>query len=271
MINIFYCSDKKYFKQLFLSLLTLVDHTDEALNVTILTEEVGEFSKNKAHTEEDRQLCENLLKAKNPESKVNLVDISELFRKRLLPSVNSKNKFYHYFVTLRLVADLVPEIGDKVIYLDTDIFFNDDVKKLWDLNNEKYEVMGRRDAGRITKYIHSGVMLLNMKLIRENGTFEKACEKCRNKKIFAYIDMTALNRATRKKKTISKRFCSFKYKKDNVIHHLCAIREGKVFLSKKWRHRIKPDESELMRTACPYYEKYYNLYDEYAKNYNFEQ
>ena len=270
MINIFYCSDKKYFKQLFLSLITLVENTNEALNVTILTEEVSELSKTKAHTEDDRLICEKLLKSKNPESKVNLVDISDLFRERLLPSVNSSNKYYHYFVTLRLVADLVPEIGDRAIYLDTDVFFNDDVKKLWDIFDENYEVMGRRDAGRITKYIHSGVMLLNMKKIRENGTFEKACERCRNKKYICYIDMTALNSVTKKKKVIPNRFCSFKNKKDNVIHHVCAVREGKLLFSKKWWHRIKTDEIELMRKACPYYKRYYDVFDEYAKTYNFE-
>ena len=270
MINIFYCSDKKYFKQLFLSLITLVDHTDEVLNVTILTEEVSEISKNKAHTEADRLICEKLLKSKNPESKVNLVDISDLFRNNLLPSVNYPNRYYHYFVTLRLVADLVPEIGDKVIYLDTDVFFNDDVKKLWNIFDERYEVMGRRDAGRITKYIHSGVMLLNMKLIRENGTFQKSCELCRKKKYVCYIDMSALNTASKKKKVIPNRFCSFKYKKDNVLHHICAIREGKVLFTKKWWHRIKTDETELMRNACPYYGRYYDLFEEYAKTYNFE-
>ncbi len=271
MVNIFYCSDKKYFKQLFLSLITLVENTNEALNVTILTEEVSELSQNKAHTEEDRRLCERLLKSKNPESKVNLVNVSDVFRKRLLPSVNVSNKYYHYFVTLRLVADLVPEIGDKVIYLDTDVFFNDDVKKLWDIYDGNYEVMGRRDEGRISNYVQSGVMLLNMKKIRENGTFEKARERCRNKKYLCYIDMSALNSATKKKKCIPTRYCSFKYKKDNVTHHLCSIREGKILFSKKWWHRIKPDEFELMRKVCPYYERYYAIFDEYSKTYNFEQ
>lgn len=269
MIDVFYCLDKKYFKQLFLSLITLVEHTDEALNVTVLTAGISELKTEKV-TEAQLLICEKLLKSKNPESRVNLVDVSNLFRARLLPSVNNPNRYYHYFVTMRLVADLVPEIGNRAIYLDTDVFFNDDVKKLWDLFDERYEVLGRRDAGRITKYINSGVMLLNMKLIRENRTFEKACERCKNKKYICYIDMTALNSVAKRKKIIDKRYNNFKYDKNNVIHHLCGVREGKVIFSKKWRHRIKPDEKELILKACPYYSRYYEILEEYEKKYNIE-
>lgn len=268
MINIFYTLDKKYFTQLFLSLISLVKNTKEALNVTLLTLEVDEIAPNKPKvTEEQRALCEQLLKTGNPESKVNLVDVSDLFKKRLLPSVNVHNKFYHYFVTIRLVADLVPEIGDKVLYFDTDVFLNGDVKELYDIDNSKYEVIGRRDAGRVTNYIHSAVMLLNMKLIRQNGTFEKACERCRNEKIFVYLDMTALNRATKSKKSISTRYCSFSYNPDILVQHLCGVREGKLFLSKKWRHRIKPDEEELMLKKLPVYKKYYDVLNEYREKY----
>lgn len=267
MINIYYCSDKKFFVQLFLSLISLAENTDEALNVTILTEEVSELSATKANTESDRQICEQLLQAKNPESRVNLVDVSDLFRKRLLPSVNVHNRFYHYFVTLRLVADLVPEIGDKVLYLDTDVFFNGDVKELYDIDNSEYEVMGRRDSGRLTKYIHSAVLLLNMKLIRENGTFEKACQNCRTRKHAVYIDMSALNKASKKKKCISKRFCNFKYREGDIIHHLCAVREGKIPFTKKWSHRIKPDEEELTLQKLPVYKKYYDILNEYRDKY----
>lgn len=266
MINIYYCLDKKYFNQLFVSLISLVENCKEPINLILLTLQIDELFENKPKlTEEQRQLCEKLLQSKNPDSKVTVVDVSDLFRKYLLPSVNLHNKFYHYYVCTRLLADKVEEIPSKVIYCDTDVIFNKDINALWNLDNTKYELMGRKEPYRITKYINTGVMLLNMDLIRKNKTFEKSCFNCKHKKILAFIDMTALNRATKSIKYISKKYNSFVYKEDNVIHHLCVVREGKLLLSKKWRHRIKPNEEKLLLQKLPQYKKYYIILNEYRK------
>lgn len=268
MIDIYYCLDDKYFSQLLMSVISLVNNTNQPLNVIALTIELEDYFPGKKKLSEIHgKIIQDLLQDKNPNSKFTIIDVSSLFRENLLDSVNINNKFYHYLVTMRLVAHKVREIGDKVIYLDTDVIFQDDVKKLWEIDNSKYELIGRKEPYRLTKYINTGVMLLNMKKIRESGTFDRACERCRNKKIFAFIDMTALNYETNSIKYISKSFNSFKYNKDNIIHHLCVVREGKVFLSKKWRHRIKPDEP-LIRTYLPQYDNVYKKFDKIMKKHS---
>jgi len=263
MINLVYCVDKKLLTQQLVSLISLVKHTKEPINVINLTVEVPEYNaKGKKFTEKEDKLCESVLKWGNPESTYKSYDVSDYFRKYLLKGPNVHNKYYSYYVTVRLLAHLVPEVPDKIIYLDADTIFNGDVKELWDIDISDVEIAGRRDAYRISKYFQSGVMLMNMKMIRETGLLDRACKLCSEKKYWWYIDMSALNTACKKRKLISKKYNSYQYKKDCIIHHVCATRESKIFLTKKWQHRIKTDEIEFMRKIYP---EYRYIYDELDK------
>ena len=268
-MNIYYCVDKKLFNQQVISLLSLANHCTEPLNVINLTLEVPEFNaKAKMFTEKEDKFCEEILKKANPLSTYKSVDVSDLFREKLMAGPNLHNKFYSYYVTVRLLAHLVDEIPDKVLYLDSDTIINKDLKELWDIDVEDVEIAGRRDSFRITPYFQTGVMLLNMKKIRETGLFEEACRLCREKKYYCYIDMGALNQKCKKRKIISKKYNSYKYTKNSLIHHVCATRESKIPFTKKWWHRIKTDEEELMRKFHPEYNSLYDQFDELKKNNN---
>ncbi len=266
MINLVYCVDKKLLVQQLVSLISLAKHTKEPINVINLTVEIPEFNaKGKKFTEEDDKLCESILKKANPESTYKSVDVSEEFKKYLLKGSNLHNKWYSYYVTVRLLMHLVPEIPDKALYLDADTIFNGDVKEVWDIDVSNVEIAGRRDAGRITNYFQSGVMLMNMKMIRETGLLEKACKLCAEKKYMWYIDMSALNTACKKRKIISKKYNCYKYDKDSIIHHVCGTRESKIFPTKKWFHRIKTDEVDYMVKIYPQYAYIYEELDRIKK------
>ena len=267
MINLLYCVDRKFLTQQLVSLISLVKHTKEPINVINFTVEVPEYNKKgKKCTEREDKLCESILKAVNPESTYKSIDVSDLFRAHLLKGPNLHNKYYSYYVTVRLLAHLVPEVPDKVLYLDADTIFNGDVKELWDIDVSNVEIAGRKDCGRILNYFQSGVMLMNMKKIRETGLLERACHLCTTKKYMWYIDMTALNTACKRRKIISKKYNSYKYRKDCIIHHVCATRESKIFLTKKWFHRIKTDEIEFMRKLFPEYRYIYDELDIIKQN-----
>lgn len=270
MINLLYCVDKKFLTQQLVSLISLVKYTREPLNIINFTVEIPEFNKKgKKLTGDDDKLCESILKSVNPQSTYRSIDVSELFKKYLLRGPNVHNKYYSYYVTVRLLAHLVPEVPDKVIYLDADTIFNGDIKELWDIDVSDIEIAGRRDRGRILNYFQSGVMLMNMKKIRETGLLERACKLCTEKKFLWYIDMSALNKACKSRKIISKRYNSYVYKKNCIVHHVCATRESKIWLTKKWSHRIKTDEVEFMRKIYPAYNYIYDELDR-IKNQNKE-
>lgn len=251
MINLYYCADNRMFPQLLLSVLSLVKTNRSPLNVVNLTVEVPEYNpKGKKTTPEQTAFLDALLKTAHPDSRFTTVDVSDLFREKLLKGPNLRNKYYSYYVTVRLVAHLVPEIPDKVLYLDTDCIVKSDLSDFFDLDLEGIEIAGRKDKFRLSPYFQSGVMLMNMKLIRETGLLERACALCATKKYICYIDMSALNTATKKRKILPPRYNSYK-NDDCFVFHVCDLRESRIPLTKKWRHRIKPDELDAFTERCP--------------------
>ena len=231
MINIYYCADNRMFPQLLLSVLSLVKTNGAPLNVINLTVEIPEYNpKGKKTTPEQTAFLDRILKEKNPESRFTTVDVSDLFREKLLFGPNLHNKYYSYYVTVRLVAHLVREIPDKVLYLDTDCIVKDDLTDFYNLDMEGVEIAGRKDKHRLTRYFQSGVMLMNMKLIRETGLLERACRLCTTKKYICYIDMSALNTATKARRILP---ATTAFRTSPVTSFTCAISGREKFPSPK--------------------------------------
>ncbi|MCK7489743.1 MAG: hypothetical protein MZU79_05535 [Anaerotruncus sp.] len=72
------------------------------------------------------------------------------------------------------LPDLIPN-QDKVLYLDGDIIIQKDLSDLFEINIKDYYAGAVKDIGlidndlNIKNYFNSGVMLLNLKLMRENN------------------------------------------------------------------------------------------------------
>ena len=94
-------------------------------------------------------------------------------------------------------------------------------------------------------YINSGVLLLNLKKIRETGLFKKAREMCQNKKMFM-PDQSSLNKLSVGKK-IEKR----KYKKDTVFQHFTTSFRLLPFFHKV---TIKPWDIERVHKGLKIFE-----------------
>jgi len=264
MINIYYCTDNKLYKQLVISLISLVSTTQEPLNVLNLTCENREYNPNgRCTTKQQDALCTKILKEKNPASTFRSIDVSDLFAEYLLKGPNTQNRHYKFsaYVSYRLVAHMLPGFPDKILYVDSDVLFPKDVKRIYDIDVSDFEYAGRRDKFRITKYIQSGVMLLNMKKIKEHNCFDKALKLIQTKKYIAYIDMSSLNSVCKHKKVISKRDICYNYRKSATIQHVCDLRESRIPFIKKWRHRIKIDKLPLARQRLPMYSDVYDKFD----------
>ena len=262
-INIIYCVDNKLFMQQLISLISLAKTTKAPLNVINLTLEVKQVSKHsKKTTDSQNELFNYVLKQANPESTYTSVDVSDIFVSELYKGPNIVNKYYSYFVVTRLLADLVKEVpNEKVIYLDSDTIMINDISELFNIDMKGAEIAGRRDKFRITNYFQSGVMLFDMKKMRETGLLEKARKLVTTKKYICYIDMSALNTACKKRLMLPKKYNSFKYDKNAIIHHVCDTREGKIMFTKKWWHRIKTDEVDFMKAIYPEYRYIYEEID----------
>ena len=124
---------------------------------------------------------------------------------------------------LRVLADLVEGMPDKLLYLDSDLMFNKDVRLLYDIDIEQYEYAAARDHyGKFLiypNYINSGVLLLNLKMIKETGLLDKARDALR-KKALVFPDQSAIRTNTKKKKMLAQKFNDQKFlHKHTVVRH----------------------------------------------------
>lgn len=85
-----------------------------------------------------------------------------------------------YMVLIRSVySKLFPEL-DTILSLDIDTIVNKDISELWDLDLTNYYVAGVRDTPEFNAnglYINGGVLLQNLKKIREDGVDDKMIYK----------------------------------------------------------------------------------------------
>jgi len=127
------------------------------------------------------------------------------------------------YTLIRLLADLVDGMPQKLLYLDVDILFNRDIHLLYDTDIEDYEYAAARDHyGKYLispNYVNAGVLLFNLRRMKETGILAKAREElCKKKLVFA--DQSALIRATTRKKMLAQKFNDQKFlHKHTVVRH----------------------------------------------------
>lgn len=229
MIPIFYSGNKKVYEGLLLSVMSLAKYSEEELCVYVLTMDLTfDDPRFEAFTDQQIDLLTKVLQKKNPKSKAIKVDVTEEYKLHLFNGVNHKNGYTPYTL-LRLLIDLLPNMPDKAIYIDIDTMSVSNIKQLYDVDVEGYDVAAVKDyMGRLwihRRYCNAGVLLLNIKQIKENGLFKK----CR-KRVFEHKmlmpDQTALNKYAKKKYLPFKFNEQRKIKNDTVIKHFC---KGIVF------------------------------------------
>lgn len=224
MINILYSGNGKVFDGVLTSALSIVKRMEKPrpLRIYLYTMTLTRLNPNytamgEAHT----SFIEKALQKYNPDTKVILCDVTDLYETHLKQNAN-EGCYCSPYTLLRLLADLT-DMPDKLLYLDADIMIHQDISKLYDMDIEKYEYAAARDYyGKFfinPGYINAGVLLFNMKKCRETGLFEKARELIRVKKL-TFADQSAIIRSTTKRKLVSQRFNDQKFlHKKTVIRH----------------------------------------------------
>ena len=129
---------------------------------------------------------------------------------------------------LRLYADLVENMPDKLLYLDNDVVCLKNPQEFYNILNDNYEIVGVLDyyGSHVYKknllkkdYVNSGVLLLNMKLIKETGLFAKCRKMCHDMKMLL-PDQTALNFCAKHKLVVARIYNEQKEaQEDTVFRH----------------------------------------------------
>ncbi len=226
-MNLLYCGDKNIADGLIISLLSITKNVKEPLNVYVLTVSLTRGDSScEAISEDFISYLDSILKKENKDSFIRRFDISDLFVDTL-PVKNLETRFTPGCM-LRLFADLVPELPDRILYLDNDIVCRKDFSELYNMDLEGKELVGVLDhygawlfKRKLFKrdYLNSGVLLLNLKEIRRTGLFEKCRIRCRDKKMFM-PDQSAINKLSSSKYKVSRKYNEQRrLRSDTVLQH----------------------------------------------------
>ncbi len=226
MINILLCGNKKVFDGALSQLISMTNRTKEAIHVFLMTMNLERMREDFLPiTDEQVTFLNKVLQKKNPQNLVEKLDVTALYEQEFHKCVN-ETAYCTPYTLLRLLADLVQGLPDKLLYLDIDIMIANDIKQLWDIDVSEYEYAAVKEKYGCwlirPDYINAGMLLMNMARIRETGLLVKARELIRTRKLL-FADQSAIFRSTTKKKLIPRIFNeqSKFNKKDTVVCHFC--------------------------------------------------
>ena len=212
MINLLLCGNKKVFDGALTQLISITNKTKRDITCYIFTMDVSRIKPDYVSiTDEQVEFLEQVVKSKNINNKIVKIDVTDLYEEEFGHCKN-ETAYCTPYTLLRLLADKVPQIPDKILYLDIDI------------TDYEYAAVKEKYGSWIIRpdYINAGMLLLNMKKIKETGLLLKARELIKKRKLL-FADQDAIFWSTTKKKLLPRIFNeqSKFNKKDTVICHFC--------------------------------------------------
>lgn len=136
-MNVLYCGDKNIEDGLIISVLSLLKNTKTILNVYVLTINSREWDINSV-TDKCIDVLDKKMKLINKENNIRKIDITEIFEKEV-PARNMKTRFTPCCM-LRLFADEIAELPNKILYLDNDVICRKDCTGFYNQDMEDYEI-----------------------------------------------------------------------------------------------------------------------------------
>lgn len=226
MINLLLCGNKKVFDGALTQLISITNRTKEDINCYIFTMDATRLKPEYVPIEDEQiEFLNKVIKSKNINNNVKKIDVTKEYEEEFLETAN-ENAYCTPYTLLRLLADKKEEIPDKILYLDIDIMVGNDLTKLYniDITNYEYAAVKEKYGCWIIRpdYINAGMLLLNMKKIKETGLLEKARNLLKRRKLL-FADQDAIFWSTTKKLILPRIYNeqSKFNKKDTVICHFC--------------------------------------------------
>lgn len=226
MINIILCGNRKVFDGALSELISITNRAAESINCYIFTMNISYMNPEYIDiTDSQIEFLNKVVKEKNIENNVIKKDVTNLYKQEFEGSAN-ETAYCTPYTLLRLLADLDPTMPDKILYLDIDMMAGGDISKLYNIDIENYEYAAVKEkyGSWIIRpdYINAGMLLMNLKKMKETKLLEKAREKIKHKKML-FADQDAIFWTTTSKKIIPRIYNeqSRFNKKDTIICHFC--------------------------------------------------
>ncbi|MBE6687561.1 MAG: lipopolysaccharide biosynthesis protein [Ruminococcaceae bacterium] len=225
MTNILFCGNDKVFDGMLTAALSILKRTEskEPFCFYVFTMDVSHIKESYLPVNE-RQIAffERVIKGYNSENRAVLIDVTEIYNKEFGNCPN-EDAYCSPYTLIRLFADMIEGLPDKILYLDCDILFNRDIHLLYDIDVEDCEYAASRDHyGKYLinpNYVNAGVLLFNLKEMKKTALLEKARALIKTKKL-VFADQSAIIRSTTKKKMLGQKFNDQKFlHKHTVVRH----------------------------------------------------
>ena len=268
-MNVLYCGDKNISDGLIISVLSLLKNVKEPLQVYVLTMRLETRDRTyEALPEALAEFLDCMVKKADKANFVKLINAGCFFQKEI-PSKNLETSFTPCCM-LRLYADEITELPDKILYLDNDVVCRLECSDFYHQDMNGCEIAGvldyygrfffRRNIWKMD-YVNSGVLLLNLKEIRKTGLFGKCRKRCAEKKMFM-PDQSAINKLAEQKKIFPRKYNEQrKLQEDTIFQHFTTS-----FRFWPWIHTVsvKPWNIEKMHDVLKIHE-YDDILEEYRK------
>ncbi len=225
MINILFAGNERVFDGVLTCVLSILRRTapGQVFCFYLFTMDVSHLKPEYTPvTEAQTELLRSVVREYDARNEVVRVDVTELYKREFAGCPN-EGAYCSPYTLIRLLADLVEGIPDKLLYLDADVMFNRDVTLLYGQDVEGVEYAAARDHyGKYLlnpNYINAGVLLLNMAEIRRTGLFTRARALLRERKL-TFADQSALIRSTTRRRVLPQRFNDQKFlHRHTVVRH----------------------------------------------------
>ena len=226
MINILLSGNKKVFDGALTELISITNKTKEPINCYIFTMNLTRVKPEYVAIEDNQiEFLNKVIKTKNEKNSVQKVDVTKLYEEEF-GNCKNENAYCTPYTLLRLLADLVPNMPEKLLYMDIDMMVNKDLGELYniDISNYEYAAVKEKYGHYFIRwdYINAGMLLFNMKKMKETKLLEKAREKIRTKKML-FADQDAIFWSTTSKLILPRKFNEQRTfnNPNTVICHFC--------------------------------------------------
>ncbi|MBO4868078.1 MAG: lipopolysaccharide biosynthesis protein [Clostridia bacterium] len=225
MVNILFCGNGYVFDGMLTCALSILKRSDsdEPYTFFVYTMDVSHIKP--AYTpipDEMIAFFDGVIKEYNKENRAVKIDVTDLYMKEFSGCPN-EGAYCSPYTLIRLFADMIDGMPDKLLYLDADVMFNRDVHLLYDTDVSDVEYAAARDHyGKYLirpDYVNAGVLLFNLKKMKQTGLLAKARELIKTKKL-VFADQSAIIRSTSSKKMLPQRFNDQKFlHRRTVVRH----------------------------------------------------
>jgi len=251
-MNIAYSSSDSFSWLAGISLVSLLENnkTIDKINIFILENGISDINKNK--------LAEIVNKYNRKITFISFAKVAKITDKLNIEDRWNPSTFGSLFL-----AQLVPADIEKILCIDCDTIVNSSIENLWNTNIDNKAVFGVKEC-LSSKYLkrignssndimlNAGLLLFNLKYIRENDTVTKFSNKIKNSSSLLYLDQDVLNSVLSNNE---KGVLDFKYNAYSLIYY-CNYKQIKLarhpanFYSKEDFENAKSNPVIIHFTTC---------------------